>query len=260
MQYLLLTATGRLCHSYDVAVRRSAILTYHSVDDSGSVISTSPELFRHQMEFLATSGVPVVPLADVVKRPGSVAITFDDGFANLQDHAIPVLERYGLAATIFLVSDYCGGRNNWPSQPKGTVPDLPLMDWPALASLPEHITPGAHTRTHPNLNALAPAECERELVECRDRIAQRLSKPVHWLAYPYGASNAIVRSVATRHFDLAVGTSLDFLPPQPDRMNLPRIDMYYLTGRFPFERLFTGQGSAYILLRRLMRGARRRFT
>ena len=68
---------------------RSAILTYHSLDDSGSVISTPPSRFQRQMEFLAASGIPVAPLDQVLACPGSVAITFDDGFRNLLDHAVP---------------------------------------------------------------------------------------------------------------------------------------------------------------------------
>src|SRR5580700_4908300 len=108
---------------------RSAILTYHSLDDSGSVISTPPVVFRRQMEFLAQSGIPVVPLDQAVARPGSVALSFDDGFGNLADHALPVLEQYHLPATIFVVSRYCGKMNNWPSQPAGGVPQLPLLSW-----------------------------------------------------------------------------------------------------------------------------------
>src|ERR1700722_15438811 len=101
---------------------RSTILTYHSLDDSGSVISTHPEIFRRQMDFLAASGVPVVPLAETLERAGSGAKTFDDGFRNLLDHAVPVLEQYHFPATIFVVGNYCGGHNDWPSQPKDAVP------------------------------------------------------------------------------------------------------------------------------------------
>jgi peptidoglycan/xylan/chitin deacetylase (PgdA/CDA1 family) len=235
----------------------SAILTYHSLDETGSVISTPPELFRRQMEFLAGSGIPVVPLDQVAERPGSVAITFDDGFCNLLDHALPVLERLGLPATVFVVSGYCGCRNNWPSQPPGAVPDLPLMSWDQLRQLPPVISPGAHTRTHPHLDRLPAAECERELLDCRTEMEQRLGRPVKCLAYPYGSSTPPVRSQAKRHFDLAVGTYLSFLSAAPDRLNLPRIDTYYLRGRFPIDRLFTTPGAWYIRLRARLREARR---
>ena len=88
---------------------RSAILTYHSLDESGSVISMPPALFRAQMECLAESPSKVVPLAEICDRPGAVAITFDDGFANFAEYAAPVLERLSLPATVFVVSGFCGG-------------------------------------------------------------------------------------------------------------------------------------------------------
>src|ERR1017187_6843497 len=161
---------------------RSAILTYHSLDDSGSVISMPPERFRRQMEFLASSPASVVPLDEALRRPNCVAIAFDDGFRNLLDHAVPLLDRLRLPATVFVVSGYCGGSNNWPSQPSG-VPGLPLMDWRDLASLPPRITIGAHTDTHPNLTALPEAECERELRDCQNQIEQHLERRTRWLSY-----------------------------------------------------------------------------
>ena len=235
---------------------RSVILTYHSLDDSESVISIPPALFRRQMEFLAASGIPVVPLDQALHRPGSIAITFDDGFCNLLDHAVPVLERLRLPATIFVVSEYCGRNNNWPSQPHG-VPDLPLLSWDKLSALPPLISLGAHTMTHPDLRRLSAEECERELCECQGQIEQHLGRPVRCLAYPYGASSPQVRSLADRHFELAVGTSLRFLSTRSSRLDLPRIDAYYLRGWFSLERLFTESGSLYIGFQSLLRDVRR---
>ena len=111
--------------------------------------------------------------------------------------------------------------------------------------------------THPDLNRLSSEECERELLECQDKIQQRTGRPVRSLAYPYGISSAQVRSMAGRHFDLAVGTSLRFLSPRSNHLDLPRIDAYYLRGWFPLERLFTGPGILYMGLRSLFRDVRR---
>ena len=153
--------------------RRSAILTYHSLDDSGSVISTPPALFRRQIEFLAASGIPVTHLDQVIRQPGSVAITFDDGFGNVAEHAVPLLEQYGFPATVFVVSQFCGRRNNWPSQPAGAVPVLPLLGWDDLAGMPERVAIGAHTATHPDLSRLPASQCEEEMNSSRDQIEQR---------------------------------------------------------------------------------------
>ncbi len=235
---------------------RSAILTYHSLDDSGSAISTPPAIFQRQMEFLAESGIRVVPLDRVFDHPGSLAISFDDGFGNFADQALPALERYQLPATIFVVSRYCGQMNNWPTQSAVNVPRLPLLSWQELAALPPLISIGAHTATHPDLTRLTAEECEREMGECRNEIEQHLNRPAPWFAYPYGTSSPLVRAVAARRFDLAAGTSLRFLSPQSDRMDLPRIDTYYFRGWFPLERVFTRSGKLYTGVRRLIRKVR----
>ena len=247
---------------------RSAILTYHSIDDSGSVISMPSATFRRHMDFLAAAGIPVVPLAQVLTQPGSVAITFDDGFANLIDHAVPVLAEHNFPATIFLVSGYCGGQNNWPGQSYDKASVLPLMSWEQAAALPPAIALGAHTVNHPDLTRLNPDECERELRDCQTEIEQRLGRPARWLAYPYGASSAQVQQIASRYFDLAVGTALRFLPPHPkpparpnppdhpNPMDLPRLDTFYLRHSFPIDRLFTPVGRTYIRLRNLLRQLR----
>lgn len=235
---------------------QSAILTYHSLDDSGSVISLSPDLFRRQMEFLAASRIPVVPLQQALCSAGSVAITFDDGYRNLLDHAIPVLEQHRFPATVFVVTAYCGRSSNWPSLHQEKAPELPLLNWDRLASLPESVSVGAHTIHHPDLSRLTPAQCEGELRDSRQEIEQRLGRACPWLAYPYGASSPKVRALANSHFDLAVGTSLRFVSHAADRMDLPRIDAYYLRGAFSLEKLFTATGSLFLGVRRGLREIR----
>ncbi len=235
---------------------RSAILTYHSLDDSGSVISTPPEVFRRQIESLAGSGIPLVPLDRAASCPGSIAVTFDDGYRNLAKHAFPVLEHFRVPATVFVVSRYCGLHNNWPSQPAGLVPELPLLSWQELAAAPPGINIGAHTATHPRLPALSADDCDRELSECREEIEQRLARPVRWLAYPFGSCTPGVCSSAARHFELALGTSLRFVSPGVSPMNMPRIDMFYLRDRRSLDRLFSPLMRGYIGIRNAAREAR----
>jgi peptidoglycan/xylan/chitin deacetylase (PgdA/CDA1 family) len=235
---------------------RSAILTYHSLDDSGSVISTAPEIFRRQIESLAGSGIPLVPVNRVASCPGSVALTFDDGYSNLAEHAFPVLEQFRVPATIFVVSRYCGLVNRWPSQSPGAVPEMPLLSWDQLATVPPGIEIGAHTATHPRLSAISPDECDREMHECREEIQQRLARPVRWLAYPYGSCSTSVCSSAARYFELAVGTSLRFVAPGVSAMDLPRIDMFYFRRQPSLDRLFSPLMRGYIGIRNAAREAR----
>ncbi len=236
--------------------RRSAILTYHSLDDSGSVISMPPRLFQRQMESLAEARIPVVPLSRIAQSPGAVAIAFDDGFRNVIEHAVPTLERLRMTATIFVVSGYCGGENNWPSQPPSGVPRLPLATWSELRALPPSLAIGAHTATHPYLNQLPAAACEQEFRICQDEIQQQLGRAARWLAYPYGASTPAVRQLSAQYFDLAVGTSLRFVSAADAPFDLPRIDTYYLRAGLRVASLFGAAGAAYVGVRRFLREAR----
>ena len=231
----------------------SAILTYHSLDDSGSVISVSPALFGRQMEWLAEAGTAVVPLDEVRDRPGSVALTFDDGFQNFYEHALPVLTRHGFPATVFVVSGRCGDRNRWP-QPVDGIPELPLMSWEEIEAVAEAgITIGAHTVTHPHLTNLAADDLARELCGCRAELEDRIGRPVDTFAYPYGYLNEHVRAAAAGCFHLACGTRLNFVEASSDPFELPRIDVFYLRSRRWFAALHDPGGRAYISVRRWVR-------
>jgi peptidoglycan/xylan/chitin deacetylase (PgdA/CDA1 family) len=237
---------------------RSAILTYHSIDDSGSVISVSPSIFEQQMESLAQSGVPVVALDQVLSVHGSVALTFDDGYRNFADVALPMLEKLKLPATLFVVSGFCGRRNEWPDQRRGAAPSLPLLAWQELAALPPSVALGAHSVNHRDLRKLSREDCEHELFDCREEIERRSGRPVRWLAYPYGASSPELRSLAGRHFELAVGTTLSYVSTDCDRFDLPRIDAYYLRDERSLGQIFSGSSAAYLGVRRVLRAARKR--
>ena len=236
--------------------RPSAILTFHSLDESQSVISFPPALFRRQLQSLRESGIPVVPLDRILSEPGSVSITFDDGFVNLLEHAVPALVELQMPASVFVVSAYCGARNNWPTQPAGRVPDLPLMDWSQLRDLPQSIEIGAHSRTHPDLRTLPLQKSEQEMVQCRDEVQQRLGRAVTSIAYPYGASSPEIRSIARTHFRLAVGTELTYLSRDSDPFDLPRLDAYYLRSRPSLEGLFKPSTRAYVAFRNALRSSR----
>ena len=233
----------------------SAILTYHSLDDTGSVISVHPRLFRDQMEALASSGLKVVPLTELLQQPNAVAITFDDGFANFAEQAVPVLERRSLPATVFVIAGYCGKRNNWPTQPPG-FPELPLMSWSALRDLPPLVALGGHTMTHPDLCMLDDSAMREEILKSRSEIEQQTGRRVETFAYPYGAVDDRAAALVRREFRVGCGTRLKFIDRDADVALLPRLDTYYLQSADWVSRLFGISTRAYIGARRLLREAR----
>jgi peptidoglycan/xylan/chitin deacetylase (PgdA/CDA1 family) len=242
-----------------------SILTYHSLDDSGSVLSISPELFAEQMKILSELDVKVISLEEVPSvlmnsAVGGrfVAITFDDGFQNMLKNALPVLQRYGFPATVFLVSDYCGRENSWPSQPL-FVQRRPLLRWTEVKEMSAAgVAFGAHTRTHPDLRSVASAVAGEEIVSSKKAIEDVVGRSVQSFAYPYGAYNEEVRRLVQMHFSVACTTQLDFVGMESDPFALERLDTYYLRQSVLFRRLFSAELNMYIRFRRTIRDLRSR--
>lgn len=231
-----------------------AILTYHSIDDSGSVISVRPELFRSQMEVLAGSAVKVAPLTELRSTPGpAIALTFDDGFQNFAEAAAPALARYHFPATVFLVTDYCGRRNDWPGQwPE--IPRLPLMSWPTIAELSRAgIEFGAHTATHADLATLEEARLREEILSSKRRVEDVTGRPVLSFAYPYGAMPAPARRIVAQHFAAGCSTRLGWVTDSSPPEALERLDAYYLSRLYLFRHLFDLPARWYLGFRGALR-------
>jgi peptidoglycan/xylan/chitin deacetylase (PgdA/CDA1 family) len=209
-----------------------AILTYHSIDPSGSPISIDEAAFRAHVGWLAAGGVRVVPL-ERITDPGApdeaVALTFDDAFANFADVAWPLLRQHALPVTLFVVSGHAGGTNAWGGRSVPNIPVLPLMHWDAIGRVAgEGVTIGAHTRTHPDLRKAAPGALDAELSGSADDIALRTGTRPTTFAYPYGGVDANVSAAAARTFRLAVTTQLRPLATDDQPHRLPRLDAFYL--------------------------------
>jgi peptidoglycan/xylan/chitin deacetylase (PgdA/CDA1 family) len=240
-----------------------AILTYHALDASGSVLSTPPELFDEQMRILADSGTRVVPLSEVrrvvqgaASREPAIAITFDDGFRSVYERGLPPLARHGFPATVFLVTQHCGMLHGWPGRGSGGV-GSPLLDWREIRAMAQTgITFGSHSLTHPDLRRLDAREVERQMVVSKQTIEDALGTPVEALAYPYGAYDARVKDLARAHFKLACATTLGFVNSRSDLFALERLDMYYFRRPDAFRRLFSADIRVYVRLRRWLRACR----
>jgi len=209
-----------------------AILTYHSVDSSGSPISIDEAAFRAHVRWLVSGTVRVVPLAQITSPEAgneAVALTFDDGFANFADAAWPLLRERGLPATLFVVSGHVGGTNAWGGRDAAGIPTLPLMDWDGIArAVAEGVTVGAHTRTHPDLRAVSDAALEDELGGAAEAIAEHTGVRPDAVAYPYGGVSDAVGGAAARHFRQGCTTELRLLTDMEPPLLLPRLDAYYL--------------------------------
>jgi len=238
-----------------------AILTYHSIDKSGSVVSISPETFRKQMQYLSESSFNVVSLSEILAAfrdrrllpAKTVVITFDDGYKNVYTEAFPVLNSYGFTATTFLITNYCGKHNNWPGQ----LPSLerrPLLSWSEIEEMRKHgFEFGAHTRTHPDLTQIPIEQAAREITESKLEIQDRLGVETETFAYPYGKFDSKVKEIVRRQFHGACSTNLGTVVIGDDLSLMKRIDMYYLSNHKLFSKLQTRSLARYLTVRQSLR-------
>ena len=219
-----------------------AILTWHSLDTSGSAISVAPETFRRQVAWLASGRVRVVSIADLLAMDDdsdAVALTFDDGFSNFATEALPLLHEHGFPATVFVVAEYVGGDNRWGGRSDG-VPIMPLLGWDDLAgAVQKGVEIGAHSCTHPLLPSLGETALADELARAAVTIERRLGTRPGGFAYPYGVADDRVAAATGQHYAWACTDEFRPLSAGLSRMMLPRLDAWY----FRHERMLAPWGT-----------------
>lgn len=177
-----------------------SVLGYHRFENPArdSLAITTDE-FRAQMQAIKDSGVPVIPMADLLAwRRGeksipehAIVITIDDGYDDTYSLAWPILKEFGYPFTFYVYTDYIskGGRS---------------ITWEELAEmLAAGVDIGSHTVSHPNLAKPSSKNLKgmvydewltNELAGSKKMIGEKLGFEVKTLAYPYGINNDTVRA------------------------------------------------------------------
>jgi peptidoglycan/xylan/chitin deacetylase (PgdA/CDA1 family) len=114
-----------------------------------------------------------------------LAITFDDGLLSFFTDAYPVLERYSVKTTIFIVAGFIGRYSAWDVLPKQA--HLNKDQIREIAGNGHEI--GSHSMTHPKLTFLCDADLRRELCDSKKQIEDIIGKPVTSISFPFGAWN-----------------------------------------------------------------------
>jgi peptidoglycan/xylan/chitin deacetylase (PgdA/CDA1 family) len=170
------------------------ILTYHGISGSSRFNCISPELFRRQLVWLRKH-YRVVPLSDLVlsltdearNAAHLVAITFDDGYANFAEFALPLLEEQGFHSTVFVPSGKVGSYNDWDEGTLG-FEKMPLLTYEQLVCLPERLVEiGSHGISHRRLDLLSADTAERELLDSRRDLEEGTGRRVRFFSFPHGA-------------------------------------------------------------------------
>ena len=210
----------RYARNTDERVIKCPILLYHSIGDD----ALSPQLLDEHLDFLS-SAFTIIPLRslyqgiisdDIEKNP--LVVTFDDGYRDIYEVVVPILEKYRVVTTMFIATGYIGGKfGKRPAMTQAQIKDLATRGMEI----------GAHTVSHPNLKRLNRENLRAELGLSKVKLEEITGAPVISLAYPTGFYNPQVIEVAKEvGFKIAVATVHDFFV-NPNRLfECPRIVVY----------------------------------
>ena len=194
----------------------AVIVAFHRVSDGldNSSINCSPRVFEALCRFFRRH-FQVVSLADLIDRirrnddiSGLLVITFDDGYKDNYSVAAPILERWGLPATIFIATEFIGSRTQAFWDRNDGVPSE-WMNWDEVVSLKDRgFDIGGHSMNHVDLAAADATSATREIAGCRQKLTEKLGVSVSHFAYPFGGRNhvspAVIEMVTSAGFDCCV--------------------------------------------------------
>lgn len=204
------------------------ILFYHRVSREPDELAVTPPRFAAQMAELARAGLAVAGVPAVARAleegadPATlVGLSFDDGYQDVAEHALPVLEQHGFAATVYIATGVTDGRArfSWYRQ------QPPLMSWDTIRTLDAGGVLGfeAHTVTHPNLLLLSESAARDEIARSKDELEDRLGRQVDSFCYPAGLFGDRERAlVAEAGFASAVSCEPGANTRASDRLALRR--------------------------------------
>jgi peptidoglycan/xylan/chitin deacetylase (PgdA/CDA1 family) len=223
------------------------ILMYHSVTAepprSTRALSVHPGDFAAQLAHLRSQGFTGFTFGDLCDRwrasrplpQRPVVLTFDDGYADLLEEAMPAMTEHGFPATVFVTTGWVEDAGRLAA---GSAPDR-MLSWAQIAELSHlGVEIGTHSHTHPQLDQLSGARLRTELVDSRRHLEDRLGQPVCSLAYPYGYSNKRVREASQESgYKQAASVGNAAASPSYDPFRVPRLTIRRSTSLSAFVRI-----------------------
>ncbi len=239
---------------------RPRVLMYHMVREhiagaKFNKLRVMPNHFEQQIKWLSEQDFHFVTMHQLYANWGyhpdkTIAITFDDGYADNLINALPVLKKYNACATVYVVVDrhdrdwstYKKAHHNTgelAKEPKLTDDQVQIMVDSGLIEI------GSHTLTHANLSAIGDAQRQTEMTESRLVLQHLTGQAIDSFAYPFGIYTDVdVRAAKQAGYVTAVTTieGVDEQLPKPDFLQLKRIKVSGKDNMLAFKcRIRTGQ-------------------
>jgi peptidoglycan/xylan/chitin deacetylase (PgdA/CDA1 family) len=192
------------------------VLMYHSISQpevDKDPLCTSPERFEAHMLYLRRHNLRGVSMRELYlaqnagEATGLMGVTFDDGYEDFLDTAVPILEKLGFSATVYVVAGMLGSENNWEHD-GGPRPKLRLFGADGVREVSERgMEIGSHSLTHPRLSGLESETLIHEVGDSRQILSHIVGAPVEGFSYPYGAVDGPAVAAARKAgYNYAVAT------------------------------------------------------
>lgn len=217
------------------AGHRDVVLMYHSV---GGIHGTEyafdlPEhLFREQIRWLAERWAPA-DLPELIETDAEhkrFAVTFDDGFRNVAEVAVPILREFEVPATVFLCSEFIGDANAELLRERhgmrSRARDVVMTDRQVREAIDDELlTVGNHTASHPDLTSLPDRDAvQAEVVGGKRELEARYGVTVDRFSYPYGRVDSRTAAVVEASHEFGVTSEPVLVREGTDPHRIPRID------------------------------------
>lgn len=182
-------AVGKALGGLSSSKNRDVIVLYHSVN--GGPLSTPLDSFAGQLRWLHEHArvVPMQEMLEVHNPVGlRVAITFDDGYAPLYHHALPLMASFGMPATVFLTSGMLHERLEADAIPQeGHYPGEKFLSWRQARQLHDAgWSLACHGWRHLDSTKISAQAFQLNVERCRDAIGEHIGTRPDWLAYTWG--------------------------------------------------------------------------
>lgn len=182
---------------------------YHSITDPGDDpyhVTVSPVRFARQLHWLGDRGLRGVSVRELLaataagRAKGLVGLTFDDGYADFHESALPLLRRHGFTATVYVLPGRLGGENAWDAD----GPRKRLLDEDGIRRIAEAgMEIGSHGLTHIALTEADDTTLADETRRSRELLEEMTGDTVDGFCYPYGKVDPrvihAVRKAGYRH-------------------------------------------------------------
>ncbi|NUR61611.1 MAG: polysaccharide deacetylase family protein [Catenulispora sp.] len=172
---------------------------YHSVgvrSHDPHNLAVTPDRFEEQMAALSRRGLRGVSVAELLaaraagSARGLVGLTFDDGYTDVVENALPILQRFGFSGTFYILAGRIGGANEWD---EGTP--WPLVDEAGIRRWADAgFEVGSHGTMHVALAGAEPGVLRSEVADSREKLAAILGEAPSSYCYAYGSMDAAARA------------------------------------------------------------------